>query len=440
MDYIHPSQIGELLRKRRKELGLRLEDLADDFISPSTISNIERGITYVNEEKVRYIADKLGVNLEQIHELWAKEKQEEEQMELKLAAVESIVDLMNPDKGLEKLRKLSVPNNHLSTAYVHFLRGKIYLQKKNWVKSQNHYLEAIRIVDQKSEWLKSNLKAASYYELGRIAIEAYDAEQALKYVEEGIEHYQEDGERQDVKQMLLAAKVEALEKLERLEEGLRLIEELWSERNEINNVEVVLKLARSRISILTKLKLYDEAIQYATLGIEMARINKKPEHASELWMMLGGIQLRKSRWEEAEDCFRTALALQEKMKTDELKIKIHTYLGMVLLEREKSEEAKQILEDAVAICERNHQTMPHRETYIVLGDCYARQGEYKEAIQVYEKVWKMARKKGDKSQEHKVILKLARCYEQQDKEKFAEFLQELYRVENELDLEPEIPY
>ncbi|MRG28912.1 helix-turn-helix domain-containing protein, partial [Laceyella tengchongensis] len=120
MEYIHPSQIGELLRKRRKELGLRLEDLADDFISPSTISNIERGITYVNEEKVRYIADKLGVNLEQIHELWAKEKQEEEQMELKLAAVESIVDLMNPDKGLEKLRKLAVPNNHLSTAYVHF--------------------------------------------------------------------------------------------------------------------------------------------------------------------------------------------------------------------------------------------------------------------------------------------------------------------------------
>jgi tetratricopeptide (TPR) repeat protein len=440
MEYIHPSQIGELLRKRRKELGLRLEDLADDFISPSTISNIERGITYVNEEKVRYIADKLGVNLEQIHELWAKEKQEEEQMELKLAAVESIVDLMNPDKGLEKLRKLAVPNNHLSTAYVHFLRGKIYLQKKNWVKSQNHFLEAIRIVDQKGEWQKSNIKAASYHELGRIAMEVHDADQALKYVEEGIEHFQEAGERSDYKSMLLAAKVKVLEKLDRIEEGLRLIEDLWQQIDEIKNVEVVLNLSQSRVSMLTKLKLYDEAVSHATAGIELARINKKPEHASELWMMLGGIHLRKGQWDEAEDCFRTALCLQEKIKADELKIKTHTYLWMVLLEQGKSDEAKQVLEEAVAICERNHQTMPHRETYIVLGDCHAKQGAYSDAIQVYEKVWKMARKKGDKPQEHKVILKLARCYEQQDKEKFAEFLQELYRVENELDLELDVPY
>ena len=74
VDYIHPIQIGELLRKRRKELGLRLEDLADDFISPSTISNIERGITYVNEEKVRYIAEKLNVNLDRAHDFLKKNK------------------------------------------------------------------------------------------------------------------------------------------------------------------------------------------------------------------------------------------------------------------------------------------------------------------------------------------------------------------------------
>lgn len=51
VDYIHPIQIGELLRKRRKELGLRLEDLADDFISPSTISNIERGLLMSMKKK-----------------------------------------------------------------------------------------------------------------------------------------------------------------------------------------------------------------------------------------------------------------------------------------------------------------------------------------------------------------------------------------------------
>ncbi len=428
VDYIHPIQIGELLRKRRKELGLRLEDLADDFISPSTISNIERGITYVNEEKVRYVADKLEVNLERIHDLLAKEKQEEEQIVLKLAAIENMVDLMNPDKGLEHLRKLEIPGNHKLTGIVHFLRGKVYLKKKNWIKAQNHFLEAIRIMEQKEERSLTNIKAASYHELSRIAYINNDLSQALKYIEEGIEYFCEDGERLYYKYILHISRIIYLNKAERLEEALRKIESLWQEMKEIESMDMVLELYKVRISILIKLKLFDEAIGYGKQGIEAARINGKTEQACELWLLNGQIYLAMKKWEEAENCFLTVLNLQEKSKTAPLKMCAKTNLGLAYLEQKRWSEAEQILQEAIQLCQKSS-GQSDLETFMALGECYFRQSRYKESIPYFEKAQDLAKKGADREREHKIILKLARCYERGNSEKFRQYVTKLYEIE-----------
>lgn len=440
MEYIHPVQIGEILRKRRKELGLRLEDLADDFISPSTISNIERGITYVNEEKIHYVAKKLGVNLNQIHELLAKEKQEENQMELKLASIENMIDLMSPDRGLERLRKLEVPSNHVLSAQVHFLRGKVYLKKRNWLKAQNHFMEAIRLVDQKEERLKTNIKSASYHELSRIANANHDVEQALKYVEEGIEYFQTDGERAYYQYQLAISRISYLEKLQRTEEALRQIHELWEQVPQMKNVELVLELYKVHLSILGKLNLYEEAIQYAMQGIEVARINKKQEHASELWILLGCIYLKLKKWEEGENCFRTALGLQEKVKSDLLKIKAHTYLGLVYLEQARWYEAEELLREAQILCEKNQLSQFNSLTYVILADCYQKQGQISNAIALYEKGLKVAQKNKDIKLKRLIVLKIAQCYEHVDEQKFKEYLVELYQLEKEAKDEYEVFY
>lgn len=51
MSLLEIHEIGEVIRKVRKDRGLRLEDLADENISPATISNIERGVPHVNLKK-----------------------------------------------------------------------------------------------------------------------------------------------------------------------------------------------------------------------------------------------------------------------------------------------------------------------------------------------------------------------------------------------------
>ncbi|MFD1428389.1 helix-turn-helix domain-containing protein [Kroppenstedtia sanguinis] len=60
------SEIGELIRRFRKLKGLRLEDLADENISPATISNVERGVSHVRQDKMFYLLEKLGISIKEI--------------------------------------------------------------------------------------------------------------------------------------------------------------------------------------------------------------------------------------------------------------------------------------------------------------------------------------------------------------------------------------
>jgi tetratricopeptide (TPR) repeat protein len=121
--------------------------------------------------------------------------------------------------------------------------------------------------------------------------------------------------------------------------------------------------------------------------------------------------------------------LQEKIKSDHLKIKSYTYLGLAYLKRGKNEEAEEALLEAIQTSERAYQPTSYREAYIALGDCYIKRGKVEEAIPIYEKALIMAQKKADREQERQIILKLAKCHEKRDEEKFREYLLLLYRIE-----------
>ncbi|MFD1425567.1 transcriptional regulator with XRE-family HTH domain [Kroppenstedtia sanguinis] len=62
-------EVGEIIGKIRRERGLRLEDLADENISPATISNLERGASHVRQEKMSYLLKKLDIPLERLPEM-----------------------------------------------------------------------------------------------------------------------------------------------------------------------------------------------------------------------------------------------------------------------------------------------------------------------------------------------------------------------------------
>ena len=61
MNSLELHEIGEIIRRVRKKRGFQLEDLADEKISPATISNIERGVPHVSYQRAMYLLEKLNL-------------------------------------------------------------------------------------------------------------------------------------------------------------------------------------------------------------------------------------------------------------------------------------------------------------------------------------------------------------------------------------------
>jgi transcriptional regulator with XRE-family HTH domain len=142
------TEIGGIIRRVRKRRRLRLEDLADENISPATISNLERGVPHVKQDKLDYLLDKLGISMDQIPELILEEKEELKNLKFQLFSCESLVSIGKPDNALEKLSQLEVEDTHPHAALYHYIQGKSYRSKKNWKKAERSLYQAVRIGSQ----------------------------------------------------------------------------------------------------------------------------------------------------------------------------------------------------------------------------------------------------------------------------------------------------
>ncbi len=176
-------ELGDLIRKTRKEKKKRQEDLADDIISPSTISNIERGACQVSKNKFEHLCKKLDLDLEKEQPLLKGTTAPDENLSNRLMAIENDIDLVSPDLALEELREIHLEKNDPLLSEYFFLKAKCYSKKSLLKKAHSYYLKSIQQADiTKNE---TNLRAAAYYEIGRI-MHSNSIKEALHYVEKGL--------------------------------------------------------------------------------------------------------------------------------------------------------------------------------------------------------------------------------------------------------------
>ena len=242
MSLLEIHEIGEVIRKVRKERGLRLEDLADENISPATISNIERGVPHVNLEKTKYLLKKLELDLETLPSLMVSEQQELEETKFELFKVELLLDIEDLNQAQENLEKLNLDDGHPLAATAHFLKGKLNRLKKNWKRAERSFFNAIRLVHQGNPDRESNIEAAAYNELSLRPFQSEnDMKQALKYTENGLAAFQSGGERPQYESILKRNRAIYLERLGRLGEAMQIVQEAWPQIPEmVPKIETVL--------------------------------------------------------------------------------------------------------------------------------------------------------------------------------------------------------
>lgn len=423
-------EIGEVIRKVRKDRGLRLEDLADENISPATVSNIERGVAHVSPEKISYLLEKLNLPMSKLPEMLIKEQEEIKKVKFELLSVATLRRIGLIDEALEKLEALNLDDNHPYIAHVYYYKGECYMSKYKWKQAERALYNALRI-SQQNPYKESNMEAASYLLLGLIRYKQNNIEQALELTSTGIEVFNDKGDNQHIKCLLYRNKGVYLQRMGRITEGMRLIQDVWEMIPGIDDINTLLGFYWLRAEFSRQSGLLDEAIEYATEGIEISRLNKQYDSMCDLWTVLGSVYTTKKDWEMAETSFKMALKLEGKFPPDQRLTTVYTRLGILYIKQGRNNEAKEALKTAINFAERFNDAPRLSTSLIILGDLYHMCNQIEEAVSSYQKALEISQKHKYQNKEFKIWFSLARCYDGRDEEGFQNCMRSMYNVKKE---------
>ncbi|SFS62582.1 helix-turn-helix transcriptional regulator [Marininema halotolerans] len=426
------KDVGEAVRRVRKSKGLRLEDLSDENISSATISNIERGITHVKLSKVYYLVEKLGISTEEIPSLLNDQRDELDEIKFRLSSIETFIEMNgDPSIAIKQLEEIQLEDNDVNFALLQFIKGKAYRYIKNWKQAERCYTLAISLCNHHHDF--ENIEAISYLDLGMCYYHQNKIEEALIFTNNGLDAFKEVKERKYVKFSLIRNKAVFLERLDRIVEGLKVIQDIWDSMEQIDQTDNVLTLYSIRSYLLQKAGMVDEAIHYANEGLTLARINKHYTSIFRFLIVLGFSYTAKSEWKRAEACFNNSLTYQQILMS-EINLRTDTYIGLgkLHLQQGKKEDAKEWFEKAIANSVEHDDDSNLMYALRVMGDYWKRSDNKLKAISYYERALEIARKINDRQAEQKLNFRLSQCYEKIDQMKFEKYLLSIYKTQMEL--------
>ncbi|SFI89760.1 helix-turn-helix domain-containing protein [Thermoflavimicrobium dichotomicum] len=424
-------EIGEVIRKVRKQRGLRLEDLADENISPATVSNIERGIAHVSPEKVSYLLEKLDLPKHKLPEMLVKEQEDLKKVQFDFLTISTLQQIGHLEEALDKLEQLNLDENHPYIAHYYYYKGSCYLSKKKWKQAERAFYNALRSAQHHSSYKESNIEAATYLLLGLCHFYQNHIEQALEYTNNGIKAFVKDGKLQYIRIRLYANKGMFLHRLGRYVEGMRLVEEIWDSISAADDIFSLLQLYWLRAEFSFQSGLIEEAIHYAYEGIEIARRNKMYSAMFSLWTLLGNIYTHEKKWELAETSLITALKLEEHFPACDMNSIAYTSLAVLYIQLNRKEKAYNHLLKAIQYAE---QFQDHQRLIFNLqltGDLCHSTGNTSEATQFYRKAIELTQKHGYKEKEYQLWFKLARCYDGQNEVEFQNCMRKMFELKGD---------
>jgi tetratricopeptide (TPR) repeat protein len=399
------AEVGEIIRKTRKERGLRLEDLADEQISTATISNIERGVPHVSKERALYLLQKLNIDTEHLPALLEEEKQALERLQDRLFYIECL-GTSNPEKALRKLDELDIDDGHLYAPTLYYLKGKFLAVEKQWAKAKHNLKQAIHLATTKPIHRELNTEAASYLELGFCAYKTNNLDIALSYTRKGLNVFNLNGNKKYSRYTFIYNIAIYLERLGRISESLELVLSIWDHRKEIFDKNILLGLYWLRAELSRKSRLFKDAIQYSKEGLEIARLNNDYMTMFTLWNVLGSVYMTKKDLAWAKECLMAALDLVENIDPPNLVSTVYRRLGVLYISERKVNLAEEMLHKAVEISEQANDMPRLLPTLIVLGDLYQTKGEEEKAHSTYERVLTMAKQHGYRKLQSVALLRL----------------------------------
>ncbi len=426
------QEVGKIVRKVRKERGLRLEDLADENISPATVSNIERGIAHVSPEKISYLLKKLHLSENKLSEILIQEQKDLHKLQFIFLKISTLCELGYEDEALTQLSELQLREDHPFTAKIYYYKGCCFFNKQKWKQAERAFLQVLRFIKQNSPAFKnSNIAAACYLYLGCSQYQQRNFEQALTYLEHGIEIFQDDGDQPHIKSQLFLHKIECLKKLRRVAEGNQLLQEIWNSVHNPHDIQTTIRFYALRSEFAQKAGLYDEAIHYATDGIKLASRNNQLNQLLNLWTTLGNIYMMCGEWSLSESCFQMVIQRKSPQNHDSKRASSYLQLGILYMKQNKLQQAYRYLQMAMKHSDSTKHTNQFSLCLLAIGDLCFSMGKIDEALYYFQKGQEITRKNADPKKELQFWLRMARYWESKDQNKFQDCIENIYRLQKE---------
>lgn len=434
MNVFEMSELGKFIRKKRKDQGLRLEDLADEHISTATISNIERGVPHVNREKIVYLLEKLKLDVNEVSQMLLEDSEKMENMQLKFVAIDTLLSLGKTEKASRFLMNLPAKllSNH--QASIHSLKGRYYLQRKDWHKAEREFSDAIRLAERDRYAERTNLLAACYLDLASCRFLQYDIKHALHFIDRGIQALKEDREDYDrIRYRLLVNQVNYLERSGFTDEALKKINQLWPSIDSIQELSIILDMHVIRAKLLRKVKLYHDAIQCARKGIQLAVGSYYYDEMFHLWMILGMTYLDMYQLEDAEICFAFVGELEDQINSKKDIVRAYCALSYLYLLKNRLEEAEKAANEAARLADE-HPEKPIRDyVWILIGQIEKKRRNWGEAVFCFREAIKIANKQDSSTTLLQSYVELAECYQHlREEEQFVETITQIYQLQKEI--------
>lgn len=410
-------ELGEFFRKTRQEKGLsQLEVSAETGVHQGMISNIERGAYQAEPTRLERLCNFYGLDFNNLSQYVTKKSLGDElDKKLQLIAIEH--DIVLADKGFkrlldfEEMQKIEKGKDDAIFAVTYHLKGKYYERKKELNKALEYYELSVKYVDLHPELLSTNIKAASYNALARVCNRLNHLNQALDYIQKGLDSFVENGNRPHVKAQLLITKAIVLEKQDRDGEALRIIESIWDQKDFLKGGSARLNITQIRVELLNKMKRYDEAIEYALADLHDARLNRLYDRCFELWSSLGESYSKLGYVSNAELCYQTALNHEEKIKSKHLTITTYTQLGLLYLKQGLMELAYDTLKEAVKRGRDNNDSYRLVKALMAMSNYYLVQKQDLIALEHLEEALSLADKHAFDVLEFNILLKCSEISE-----------------------------
>lgn len=417
--------VGEAIRNYRKEKKLRLEDLADENISVSTISNIERGFAHVKQEKLQYLLEKLGIDMEDINHIEGRIQKKDEQITLQLAALDSWLICDEYSKALSELIRLDLPDNHPLAARATYVKGKCYFKQGEIKKAIQSYHEAIRLARLQED--DEQFVANCYYELSFCALKQNKGRQAFAYVEKGLALIEK--KQSELYISLLCSKAELFMQQAREAEALKLVKDTWPYLQKVQKVELTLGFYRLRVALLISANILDEALVYVEEGIKLATQNSQHNALSLLWAQIGEIYLKQHQAALAEISFRTSQLFEYHVDDKSILIATYRLYGSLLRELKRYNEADIMLNKAILLGEKHQKIVELIHAYLEMGQVQLI-ADKQRAMNYFHKARELAANYQLPQLEYEAIFQVAKVYQELDSEKFVACTIEMYKLQS----------